>query len=168
MKKYWITFSIFITLATIVTTYIIVSSCLNGSASSSQSGVIVDSAKEVINTISPNTINESNIKWFSNFIRKLVGHFGLFMVDSIFVSLSIYFFNKVKNQNIYLPQLYIGLSFGLFLAILTEVIQLMVPQRSGQFRDVLIDFSGFLVGIGLLLLIYFLIDRHHKKIETIA
>ena len=56
-----------------------------------------------------------------------------------------------------------SLAFGLFMGSLTEIIQLNVPGRSGQFTDVLIDFSGYLLGFLIILLILFLIIRKQNK-----
>ena len=46
---------------------------------------------------------------------------------------------------------------------LTETIQLNVPGRSGEFTDVMIDFSGYLLGAAIIVLIIFLIIRHQNK-----
>ena len=162
MKKYRISFYIFSSLSIILTGYIVISSCLKGSDSSSQSGRVVDFFKMIINGIFPNTINEDNIGWFTNFIRKGIGHYGAFLVDGVFISLTVYFYCLLKEKKFYLPQLYIVLPIGLFLAVLTESIQLIVPNRSGEALDMLIDFGGYITGFVVLILIYYLIDRKQR------
>ena len=59
----------------------------------------------------------------------------------------------------------IALSFGAAIAALTEIIQLNVPGRSGEFLDVLIDFSGYLLGALIVGLITFLVIRKQRKKE---
>ena len=54
------------------------------------------------------------------------------------------------------------------MGVFTETIQLSVPGRSGEFKDVLIDFSGYALGFLIILLILFLIIRHqNKKHQTV-
>jgi VanZ family protein len=45
----------------------------------------------------------------------------------------------------------------------TEIIQLNVPERSGEFTDVLIDYGGYLLGAFLVGLVLFLVIRHQRK-----
>ena len=44
-----------------------------------------------------------------------------------------------------------------------EIHQLFVPGRSGEVRDVMIDFSGAVLGIALSMLVFLLICRIKKK-----
>ncbi len=53
---------------------------------------------------------------------------------------------------------------GLLIPVFDEAIQLLTPGRSGEVRDVLIDFTGVITGLVLMtLLIYLIIDRRKKK-----
>lgn len=53
---------------------------------------------------------------------------------------------------------------GLLIPVFDEAIQLLTPGRSGEVRDVLIDFTGILTGLALMtLLIYLIVDRRKKK-----
>lgn len=159
-KKIKICEWIFFSLAISLTIFIIVSSCLPGSASTKESGWLVSFTKSIINFFIPNAINTNNIGVFSNFIRKFVGHFGLFLVDGVFVSLTIYF-HQIRTKNIkQIRYLLFTILFGLTLAILTETFQLFIPHRSGQFSDVLIDFGGFLIAV---LIIYLIIAINIKR-----
>ena len=60
----------------------------------------------------------------------------------------------------------IGISFslGLIYAISDEIHQSFIPGRSAQVTDVLIDTSGVIFGIVLVLLIYTLIKK--KRLKT--
>ncbi len=164
-KRYFIAVIILTSLAVIVNAFIIVQSCLNGARSTESSGFVVNLLKSIINGISPNAINDGNIETFSGVIRKLVGHFGLFLVSGLLTSSALYLW--IKELSWYKNYLFlcISLGFGFLLAGLTEIIQLFVPNRSGQFTDVLIDFSGYILGLGIIVLIAFLVYRHNKKKE---
>lgn len=146
-----------------INAFIVVQACLNGFKSTQSSGLVVAFLKSIINGISPNAINDSNIDTFTYLVRKLVGHFGLFAFSGAFTTWSIYLGGYyLKNFKDYMG-LTFSLCFGLFLAGLTELIQRFVPERSGQFTDVLIDFAGYLVGTGILILIVFIIYKVSKK-----
>ena len=136
------------------TAYIIYHSCMDASASSGASQGVVQILQNIINTLFPNAINESNFDAFHSFIRKFIGHFMMFVIDGFFVSWTIYLFNveKMKTRLFYIG-IIISLVFGLLLASTTEFIQLYTPGRSGEFKDVMIDFGGYLLGFLLLFLI---------------
>ena len=162
-KRQFIAMIIVTALATVINAFIIMQSCLNGLRSTASSGLVVNLFKSIINGVSPNTINDSNIGSFTHIIRKLVGHFGLFVLSGSFTSWSIYLMIKDQNWYKHYRGIYITLSVGLLLSALTEIIQLFIPDRSGEFTDVLIDFSGYLLGFCVVSLIIFLIYRHQKK-----
>lgn len=137
-------------------------SCLDAIRSTEASNSVVEVAEETINTISPGTITEANHESFASFVRKAFGHFGLFVISGLLSPLAIYLIiNPFKWSKHYLNVI-IGLSFGLMIAAVTEIIQLNVPGRSGEFTDVLIDFGGYLVGALIVGLILFLILRRQK------
>lgn len=161
-KKYLILTIIICVLATAINAYIIMHSCLDAIRSTEASNSVVEVAEDTINTISPGTITEANHESFASFIRKAFGHFGLFVISGLLSPLAIYLvINPFKWSKHYLNVI-IGLSFGLMIASITEIIQLNVPGRSGEFTDVLIDFSGYLVGALIVGLILFLILRRQK------
>ena len=164
-KRYFIAVIILTSLAVIINAFIIVQSCLNGARSTESSGFVVNLLKSIINGISPNAINDGNIETFSGVIRKLVGHFGLFLVSGLLTSSALYLW--IKELSWYKNYLFlcISLGFGFVLAGLTEIIQLFVPNRSGEFTDVLIDFSGYILGLGIIVLVAFLVYRHNKNKE---
>ena len=161
-KKYLIWTIIVCVLALAINAYIIMHSCLDAVKSTQASNSVVEVAEETINTISPGTITEATHESCASFIRKAFGHFGLFVISGLLSPLAIYLvINPFKWSKHYLNVI-IGLSFGLMIAAITEIIQLNVPGRSGEFTDVLIDFSGYLVGALIVGLILFLILRRQK------
>lgn len=168
-KKYLILTIVFCVLAVAINAYIIMHSCLDAVASTEQSQGVVQVSEDVVNTVAPGTITPENHDSFASFIRKAFGHFGLFVVSGLLSPTALYLLiNPFKWSKHYLNVI-IGLSFGLIIAITTEVIQLSVPGRSGEFTDVLIDFSGYLLGALIVGLILFLIIRKkNKKADQIS
>ena len=146
-----------------INVFIIVQACLDGMRSTESSGIVVDLLKGMINGISPNAINDGNINTFTHVIRKLVGHFGLFAFSGVFTSWSIHLGSYYLKKYQWYMGLVFTLCFGMFLAGLTELIQSFVPERSGQFTDVLIDFAGYILGTGIVVLILFIIYKVNKK-----
>lgn len=113
----------------------------------------------------------TNMSSFLLKIRKGLGHFGAFLITAIFSTLFyLYFFDDKKNWFFAIPFVFLQ---GLFLAELTEFIQLFTPGRSGLWSDVMIDFTGFAIGAGLTLLIIliyyiviYLLKKYGKKKNT--
>ena len=130
----WIVFAF----AIAINVFIIVNACIPGAQSSKESSWIVEPAANIINAIKADTINASNYDIFSSFIRKLVGHFSLFGLSGVLSTLSYKFFVYDKSLKLSFFIIFSSIT-GLFLAILTEFIQLLVPGRSGEVLDVLID-----------------------------
>ena len=165
MKKLGVIKWIAIVLAAAINIFIIVNACLPAGPSTEESNWIVEPIKNIINAIKPNTINETNIGNFSTIIRKLIGHFFLFLVSGILTTLSFKFLYYDLKKKIALSIIFSSIS-GLFLAFLTEFIQLFVPGRSGEMRDVLIDFSGYLLGAVFIYLIVFLKRKNSSSLEN--
>ena len=161
-KKYLILTIIIVVLAVAINAYIIMHSCLDAVESTKASNGVVEVAEEVVNTVKPGTINETNYNDFATFIRKAFGHFGLFVISGLLSSLAVYLsFNPLKWSKLYLS--IIALEFGLLMGLITELIQLSVAGRSGELTDVLIDFSGYLLGFLIILLVIFLVNKKRTK-----
>ena len=162
-KKYLIWTIIVCVLALAVNVFIIIHSCLNASQSSSASNSVTDFIARIINSIKPGTITDANYDSFSGFIRKAIGHFGLFMVSGLLSTLAFYLVLNLFKWAKYYLQIIIALVFGLMIAIVTEIIQLNVPGRSGEFTDVLIDYGGYVLGFSIIFFILFLVIRFKNK-----
>ena len=162
-RKFLVVSIIFTVLSISLNAFIIYQACLRGAESSSWSDKISESVAEVINTVAPNTITEQNMPDFSSFIRKAIGHFGLFGLDAIITTLAVYF--SICETKFYKHYWGIAISsgIGIFVAILTEVIQAFVPGRSGEPTDSMIDSAGYLIGVLAVYLIIILVLRHRKK-----
>lgn len=171
MKEFFKQFSviqwIIIVLAIAIDVFIIVNACLPSGPSTTESNWIVEPAKNIINSIKENTINETNISSFSSFIRKFVGHFSLFLVSGILTTLSIKFIYFDKELKFY-GFMIISCISGLFLAILTEFIQIFVPGRSGQISDVAIDFLGYIIATLVICIIVYIRRIKRLKEENVV
>ena len=162
-RRFLILSIVFTVLSLALNAFIIYQACLKGGESSSWSETISVATAEVINTISPNTITEANMPDWSSFIRKAIGHFGLFGIDSIVTTLAVYF--SIGYSSFYKHSLGISLtsSIGVLVAIVTELIQKFTAGRSGEVSDVLIDSAGYLLGVAIIYLIIMLIIRNNRK-----
>lgn len=165
-KKHFIWTIVIASIAIAINVFIIVQSCLNGIKSTNSSGIVVNILKSIINAFSKDAINEGNIDSFTHVVRKLVGHFGLFVCSGLSSSLAIHFASYYLKRYQWWYGLIFTLFFGLFLAGLTELIQSFIPDRSGQLTDVLIDYSGYILGTGIIVLIVFLVSRKKKHQEN--
>lgn len=98
---------------------------------------------------------------FHVFLRKLAGHFCLFMLTGIFGFLSFTFvFLHDKKQWI------ISLSCllcGFLLACTSESIQYFIPRRYMMWSDIGLDFAGFAFAVFLMWLIFYLVGRKKLK-----
>ncbi len=112
------------------------------------------------------TIDKAGEARIQQMTRKAIGHFGLFLFTATWGMLA--FLLTVPHEKLkYLWNSLEAFGAGLVLAFGSEAIQLIpVLKRSGEVKDALIDMAGFLVGMGIVLLVYFLIERAIKKKEA--
>ena len=166
-KRYFIATIIMTALAVVINAFIIMQSCLDAVQSTESSSFAVNLFKNIINAFKADTNNESNIGTFTSVIRKLIGHFGLFLVSGVISSWALHLWIKPLTWYKNYRFIYGSLTFGLFLAALTEFIQTYTPGRSGEITDVLIDFGGYLLGFSIIFLILFLLQRNKEKGEEV-
>lgn len=153
-----------IVLAIAINVLIIVSAFMDAKKSTSESSWAADIVENVLNFFNKNAVNDANRAEFHGVIRKLIGHFGLFFIDGVLSTFSVYFLLKNTKNNKHYWLLTTSLSFGLLIAIISECIQLAIPGRSGEVLDILIDFSGYLLSSLIIYLIMFF--NIYKKKET--
>ena len=102
------------------------------------------------------TINPNNFTDFASFIRKYGGHMVVYLVMAIFGFLFFYSYFEEEKQK-YMFGLPASLTIGFLVAGLTELIQHFVPSRSGEWRDVGIDYMGYAICTAVVLAIYLII-----------
>lgn len=105
---------------------------------------------------------EAKIEELVPIIRKLA-HFSVFAALGFFSNLCLHSFAKERGKNSrFVTNVYAG-AFCIFYAMTDEFHQLFIPGRNGNFIDVLIDFSGSIVGIVAALLAFLLFIRLFTK-----
>ena len=100
-------------------------------------------------------------------MRKAAGHFSLFLVTAIFGMIFFYtYMDDIKKLWI---TVVVTLSLGVIVATVSELIQTVVPGRSGVAMDVGIDSLGYFIGmlltLGVILLIRLIKNKINKKKE---
>ena len=160
----WIFFSLMI----IINAFIIFQSCLPANSSSEWSNVVVVIIEDISGgSVTPSSHVTPDLT-FSEFIRKAIGHFTLFGIDGIISYLYFYYLDKDKCFKYNWLKYVLALSIGIFIASLTEIIQLVVPGRYGDIIDVLLDVLGFIFFMGITILVIYLVNRHNSKKKEIA
>lgn len=93
------------------------------------------------------------------FLARKSAHFSIYMILGVLSFLTFISYEKL------LFALRLTTSGGICLLYATsdEFHQLFIPGRSGEVRDVMIDFSGAVLGIALSTLVFLLICRIKKK-----
>ena len=128
----------------------------NAEKSSHKSGVVTKVVQDVVSAVSPgSTVSEHTI-------RKL-GHFTEFMGLGLLLMLCVRIYTKRYLQNIFLP-----LFGSLAAAVADEMIQLTSAGRSSEVKDVVIDFSGAVVGILICVLCVIVYNHVRYKKEMRA
>lgn len=115
-------------------------------------------------TIAITAMDATKFDNINHIVRKLIGHFGSFLVTAVFGVLSICFF-FVKNKSIYIS-LGVVLIYGLILAMLSEFLQIFAGNRGPSWNDVGIDYGGYALGFVCTLLLVILIKQIRKKHTT--
>ncbi len=151
---------ILMVLLILIDIYIIYQSCLDSEQSSQTSLGVTKVIVELMDIVIPgdeSIIDMYGIDSVHNFIRKLVGHFGLFFVIGIISC--IYFLISIdKITKCYM----FHFLHGILLAIATEYIQTFIRGRAGSIIDVGIDVLGYLISSLFVILIYYFI-RSRKE-----
>ncbi len=132
--------------------FILGNSLKTAAESSMQSGKVQAFLQETANALFPN--NPPTIT--SSFVRK-TAHFCEFALLGFIAYFT--YISYTDNKKF----LFTVLLFGLFIAITDELIQLFVSGRAGQVTDVLLDFSGHLVGSLCAFVIYVVILKVIKS-----
>lgn len=145
---------VFIFIATSV--FIFYLSLNNADNSLSQSTKIGDMVANFLHFFRINVDTTSDV--YQSFIRKGIGHFGLFFVFSLFGTISLTCLKQ--NRFIKVKCFAFVLLYGIFIAILSEILQMIPENREPSYKDVLIDLAGFLCP--LIIFIIFELFRYFK------
>ena len=102
------------------------------------------------------------IKSFTLIIRKALGHFLLFTLNALFLSLFLISTLNEKETHI---SLILSECSGFYLACLSEIIQYFTPERTCALSDIGIDMLGFNLGIIIVFTIFVIkiLSNKHKN-----
>lgn len=141
---------ILLTIGIIINILIWLNSLMPASVSGEQSSIVV-------NILYPPFQDIFEVNTFTIIIRKLAHFTEYFLLSVVF---GLYYLNIHQKKY---PL--ITIIHGLLVAIIDEVIQHFVPGRIGLITDVLIDFSGVIVGICLIFLINLLVLKKTHSLQ---
>lgn len=134
---------ILIVVVILATAFIFSNSLKNSQESHKDSGIIVGLVESIVDAIFPN--NDFDLNYI---VRKGAHLFEFFVLGVVVMLLLLQSKNEKKNK-VVLACIYV-----ITIALTDEFIQ-SFNDRTSSFIDVLIDTTGGLIGIGLILLFYF-------------
>ena len=105
---------------------------------------------------------EAKIGQLIPIVRK-VAHFSVFCALGFCSNLCLHSFHKENGKKTRFATNIWAVAFCLFYAMTDEFHQLFIPDRNGNFIDVLIDFSGSVLGIVVAVLLFVLVVRYCEK-----
>ena len=167
-KSFKIKRAVFGVIYVLLALFAVIQACLPSETSSSVSEVFTEVASSAVFGEQVSEVSVLNEKLsfsdFASFLRKLVGHFGLFSAMGLFGFL--YLFKQTKTRKAVL----IDLSATISIAIVTETIQYFMPSRIGALSDVILDAQGAVSAVSIAVAIISLQSRikRGKKRKHIA
>ncbi len=149
---------IYLSILILVTILIFVFSSFSGSRSAAQSGFIANTLIKMLGWINV-TLQEQQAIIFASIIRKLLGHFLLFLIEGVLMYLTLINFKHFENK-------WFAVLFSFLIvvgvAFISEGIQFFAEDRGATFKDVLINSAGALVGV---LLTFLISEKVAKKAQ---
>ncbi|MFC2145630.1 VanZ family protein [Actinomycetota bacterium] len=132
--------------------FIFLNSFMNADQSKEESGRIVKAIEKVVNTLYKDNTPEKVTRFlkttFNNILRDLA-HFLEFLILGILTMLYSYRFKSTVFKRVSLV-----LFFCILIALIDEIIQFFSPGRAMELYDLLLDSSGSIIGIILILLLH--------------
>ena len=162
MKAKKVLFYIFVVLAIAINVLIIVEAAIGGSKSAGQSMGVAQFIIDLAKKIDPNSPIVLNPETTHIVVRKLVGHFGLFGASGLFTTIAMLLFKDVRYDK-KMVVFAISEGFGLVLAVISELIQLVTPGRYFSIGDVFIDYSGYIVFSMIVFFSFYIIYRDKER-----
>lgn len=137
----------------------------NAEISSETSGSVIESVAGIFypGFSDMSAAEQDEIVGAFQFIVRKTAHFSLYAVLGILSFLSVISYKNLK----YRIRILISAGICLLYAASDEFHQLFVAGRSGEIRDICIDFCGSLIAIAVLALFSRFIKRIYKAIRTV-
>ncbi len=153
--------AVFCLLTLLWMTVIFMFSAKNADDSTEQSSFVTNILMNIFSNVYRNSdlSDKMQIIESMSFAIRKAAHFSIYSVLGLLSFLSVYYLTKFSNKT---P--FISLLICFIYACSDETHQLFVPGRSGQLRDVFIDFSGAL----LMTLIILAVRKIYRKIKNPA
>lgn len=153
--------AVFCLLTLLWMTVIFMFSAKNADDSTEQSSFVTNILMNIFSNVYRNSdlSDKMQIIESMSFAIRKAAHFSIYSVLGLLSFLSVYYLTKFSNKT---P--FISLLICFIYACSDEMHQLFVPGRSGQLRDVFIDFSGAL----LMTLIILAVRKIYRKIKNPA
>lgn len=153
--------AVFCLLTLLWMTIIFMFSAKNADDSTEQSSFVTNILMNIFSNVYRNSdlSDKMQIIESMSFAIRKAAHFSIYSVLGLLSFLSVYYLTKFSNKT---P--FISLLICFIYACSDEMHQLFVPGRSGQLRDVFIDFSGAL----LMTLIILAVRKIYRKIKNPA
>lgn len=98
----------------------------------------------------------------NRFTRKIVGHFSLFLLTGTFGMLTLVAY---QDKLRYFYALLINFGYGFILGGISELLQLIPEGRACQFKDVLIDTLGYVIG-AFIVWLFLVIHRKRSRAKV--
>lgn len=134
---------------------------LSGTVSSSQSSALLNMTESILKAFNI-ALTDVQLENLHVVIRKAIGHFGLFMVDGIFAWLTARHWIRARLN----VRFSLTMGVGIFIAALSEFLQLFAVNRGPSFGDAVLDSLGFFVGILIVYLISIPLDNKRLSEEN--
>ena len=158
-----IVLAIFLLFVVLIDAILIYEAANPGEASSEKSTaigtIVADALNNIAESFGDKTPPITDLDSFLAFFRKLVGHYGAFLILAI---LSTVFFMLGFDGEKWKWSIPVNFAHGLFVALLTEGIQLFTPGRHGALSDVGIDFAGYATS-GVIITAVILLAAYHSN-----
>ncbi len=144
--------SILCALTALMMAFIFINSALDADASSKESMGVLELLNNLLKSLNVDLLLSEN------FVRKCA-HFAEYFVLGILLYFTVSSFADKRPRTLLVP-----LIVGFFTACVDETIQLFSIGRSGQFSDVLLDFSGVFTAVFIFYILINLFKRKDKEV----
>ena len=119
--------------------------------------------EEVVKIIEDVTNTELDHDVAHSVIRKLIGHYGWFGLIGIFGFLT---FRSFLNKKFYFS-LILCLISGALIATISELLQVIPSGRDANFKDIMIDYSGYITAMLICFIIALIYYRNNNQKNNI-
>lgn len=123
-----------------------------------------DPSVQLETTVIITSMTSSSFEWLHYLIRKVLGHFMLFLLTGVFavIVFELYFFSGKDGWSL------TALVYGFALAASSELCQMTTIGRGPSWKDVGIDFGGFALGVLIVSAIYLIVKAKREKKRVVS